>query len=156
MKCPYCGVQDKDHVLDSRPIRDGVSIKRRRECEKCQGRFTTFEEIEELRMMVQKRDGREREPFERDKLRRAVETACRKRPVTDAQISHVVDSIERNLFSRQEKEIPSSEIGELVMDQLRILDPVAYVRFASVYRQFEDAAEFRKFVDVMRPRRIGK
>ena len=120
------------------------------------GRFTTFEEIEELRLIVLKRDGREREPFSRDKLRRAIEIACRKRPISDAQIAQVVDTIERNLFSRQEKEIPSAEIGELLMEQLRALDPVAYVRFASVYRQFEDAAEFKKFVDVMRPRRTAK
>lgn len=156
MRCPYCGIQDKDHVLDSRPVREGSAIKRRRECDNCSGRFTTFEEIEELRLMVLKQGGRSREPFSRDKLRRAIETACRKRPVSDAQIAQVVDTIERNLFSRQEKEIPSSEIGELVMEQLRSLDQVAYVRFASVYRQFEDAAEFRKFVDILRPRRSSK
>ena len=153
MKCPYCGEQDKDHVVDSRPVREGVSIKRRRECEACRGRFTTFEEIEELRLMVLKTGSRSREPFDRAKLRRAVEAASRKRPVTDDQVSTVVDEIERHLYSRQEKEAASSEIGELVMEHLRALDQVAYVRFASVYRQFEDAQQFRQLVDRLTPRR---
>ena len=146
MKCPYCGAQDKDHVLDSRPIREGSSIKRRRECDTCNGRFTTFEEIEELRLMVAKSGGRTREPFDRAKLRRAIETACRKRPVAEAQISAVVEDIERRLYSRQEKEVSTADIGELVMEQLRTLDQVAYVRFASVYRQFQDAEQFRQLV----------
>jgi transcriptional repressor NrdR len=153
MKCPYCGAQDKDHVLDSRPVRDGAAIKRRRECGACEGRFTTFEEIEELRLMVVKNGGRSREPFERTKMRRAIETACKKRPVTEGQITTVVEEIERLLYSRQDKEVPSSEIGELVMDRLRSLDQVAYVRFASVYRQFEDAQQFRQIVDRLSPRR---
>lgn len=150
MKCPYCGAQDKDHVLDSRPVRDGASIKRRRECEACRGRFTTFEEIEELRLMVVKRSDRAREPFDRAKLRRAIEVACKKRPVGEDQITAMVDEIERLLYNRQDKEVESSEIGELVMERLRSLDQVAYVRFASVYRQFEDAQEFRKIVDMLR------
>lgn len=153
MKCPYCGEQDKDHVLDSRPIRDGAAIKRRRECEACKGRFTTFEEIEELRLLVIKSGGRSREPFDRGKLRRAIEIACKKRPVTEEQISGVVEDIERQLYSRQDKEVPSEEIGEMVMDRLRSLDQVAYVRFASVYRQFEDAQQFRQLVDRLSPRR---
>jgi transcriptional repressor NrdR len=153
MKCPYCGEQDKDHVLDSRPVRDGAAIKRRRECEGCKGRFTTFEEIEELRLMVLKSGGRVPQPFDRNKLRRAVETACKKRPVTDDQISAVIEDIERLLYSRQEKEVPSAEIGEMVMERLRVLDQVAYVRFASVYRQFEDAQQFRQIVDRLSPRR---
>lgn len=155
MKCPYCGAQDKDHVLDSRPVREGAAIKRRRECEECKGRFTTFEEIEELRLMVLKNGTRTREPFDRDKLRRAVETACKKRPVTSDQVIGVVDDIERLLYSRQEKEVPSNEIGELVMERLRALDQVAYVRFASVYRQFEDAQQFRQIVDRLVPKRRG-
>jgi transcriptional repressor NrdR len=150
MKCPYCGAQDKDHVLDSRPVREGASIKRRRECESCKGRFTTFEEIEELRLMVVKRRDRAREPFDRGKLRRAIEVACKKRPVSDAQITDMVDEIERLLYNRQDKEVESSEIGEMVVERLRTLDQVAYVRFASVYRQFEDAQEFRKIVDALR------
>ena len=156
MKCPYCGEMDKDHVLDSRPVRDGAAIKRRRECDGCRGRFTTFEEIEELRLMVVKSGGRSREAFDRGKLRKAVEIACRKRPVTDDQITGVVDDIERQLYSRQDKEVPSAEVGELVMDKLRVLDQVAYVRFASVYRQFEDAQQFRQFVDRIKPARTGR
>jgi transcriptional repressor NrdR len=153
MKCPYCGELDKDHVLDSRPVREGAAIKRRRECDACSGRFTTFEEIEELRLMVVKAAGRSREPFDRAKLRRAVEIACKKRPVSGDQITGVVDDIERQLYSRQDKEVPSTEIGEMVMEQLRSLDQVAYVRFASVYRQFEDAQQFRQIVDRLSPRR---
>ena len=156
MRCPYCGTQDKDHVLDSRPVREGAAIKRRRECEHCRGRFTTFEEIEELRLMVIKGSDRGREPYRRDKLRRAIELACKKRPVADAQIEATVDDIERRLYSRQEKEVPSSEIGEMVMDRLRSLDQVAYIRFASVYRQFEDARQFRQLVDRIGPRRVTK
>jgi len=153
MKCPYCGELDKDHVLDSRPVREGAAIKRRRECDACEGRFTTFEEIEELRLMVVKATGRSREAFDRAKLRRAVEIACKKRPVNGEQITGVVDDIERQLYSRQDKEVPSTEIGEMVMERLRSLDQVAYVRFASVYRQFEDAQQFRQIVDRLSPRR---
>ena len=147
MRCPYCGTSDKDHVLDSRPARDGAAIKRRRECETCRGRFTTFEEIEELRLMVIKGGERGREPYRRDKLRRAVELACKKRPVSDADIEATVDDIERKLYSKQEKEVLSSEIGEMVMDRLHSLDQVAYIRFASVYRQFADVRQFRQLVN---------
>ncbi len=156
MRCPYCGASDKDHVLDSRPVRDGAAIKRRRECETCRGRFTTFEEIEEMRLMVIKGKDRGREPYRREKLRRAIELACKKRPVTDAQIEATVEEIERKLYSSQEKEIPSSEIGEMVMDRLRSLDQVAYIRFASVYRQFEDVRQFRRLVDSIGTRRGAK
>lgn len=156
MRCPYCGTQDKDHVLDSRPAREGAAIKRRRECDACRGRFTTFEEIEEMRLMVVKGGDRGREPYRREKLRRAIELACKKRPVTDAQIEATVDEIERKLYSRQEKEVPSSEIGEMVMDRLRHLDQVAYIRFASVYRQFEDVRQFRLLVDKIGARRPAK
>jgi transcriptional repressor NrdR len=131
-------------------VRDGASIKRRRECDACRGRFTTFEEIEELRLMVVKRSDRAREPFERAKLQQAIEVACKKRPVSGDRITALVDEIERLLYNRQDKEVESSEIGELVMERLRALDQVAYVRFASVYRQFEDAQEFRKIVDMLR------
>ena len=156
MRCPYCGEQDKDHVLDSRPVREGAAIKRRRECEQCRGRFTTFEEIEELRLMVIKGSDRGREPYRRDKMRRAIELACKKRPVSDAQIEATVDDIERRLYSRQEKEVPSSEIGEMVMDRLHSLDQIAYIRFASVYRQFEDVRQFRQLVDRIGTRRGSK
>ena len=156
MRCPYCGASDKDHVLDSRPVRDGAAIKRRRECETCRGRFTTFEEIEEMRLMVVKGGERGREPYRREKLRRAIELACKKRPVSDAQIEATVDDIERKLYSGQEKETPATEIGEMVMDRLRSLDQVAYIRFASVYRQFEDARQFRQLVDHIGTRRAAK
>ncbi|MBB6051281.1 transcriptional regulator NrdR [Armatimonas rosea] len=146
MRCPYCGTLDKDHVLDSRPIREGAAIRRRRECESCLGRFTTFEEVEELRLMVLKNNGA-REPFERGKLRRAIELACKKRPVPDAALSQLVDELERALYARAEREVSSQAIGELLMEKLRLLDTVAYVRFASVYRQFEDVREFRELVE---------
>jgi transcriptional repressor NrdR len=152
MRCPFCGEQDKDHVLDSRPIREGAAIKRRRVCDACRGRFTTFEEIEELRLVVLKSGDRGREPFDRNKLRRAVEIACKKRPVNDEQITNVIEDIERVLYMRQDKEVPASEIGEMVMERLGILDGVAYVRFASVYKQFEDAQQFRQIVDQLAPR----
>lgn len=154
MKCPYCGAQDRDHVLDSRPVRDGAAIKRRRECDACQGRFTTFEEIEELKPTVLKRNG-SRETFDRAKLRRAIDTAFKKRPADEAQLAGIVDDIERQLYSRQDREVPSSEIGEMVMDRLRLLDQVAYVRFASVYRQFEDAQQFKAIAELLRPRRAA-
>jgi len=156
MKCPYCGALDKDHVLDSRPVREGESIKRRRECDACRGRFTTFEEIEILRLTVVKSEGRSREPFERSKLQKAIEIACKKRPVTAEQIENVITDIERMLYSRQEKEVPSAEIGEMVMERLKALDQIAYVRFASVYRQFEDAQQFRQIVDRLAPRRTAR
>jgi transcriptional repressor NrdR len=146
MRCPYCATLDKDHVLDSRPIREGAAIRRRRECEACLGRFTTFEEIEELRLMVLKSNGT-REAFERSKLRRAIELACKKRPVGDEAISQLVEELERLLYGRTEREVPSRQIGELLMERLKALDTVAYVRFASVYRQFEDAREFRELVE---------
>ena len=155
MKCPYCGAQDKDHVLDSRPIRDGESIKRRRECDSCRGRFTTFEEIEELRLMVVKSGGT-REAFDRSKLRRAIEVACKKRPVSEEQVSGVVEAIERQLYSQQDKEVATADIGELVMERLRDLDQVAYVRFASVYRRFEDTEQFRQLVTRLNRRRAGR
>jgi transcriptional repressor NrdR len=146
MRCPYCATLDKDHVLDSRPIRDGAAIRRRRECEACQGRFTTFEEVEELRLLVIKSNGA-REPFQPNKLRRAIELACKKRPVTDEAISLFVEEIERVLYKQAEREVASRALGELVVEKLRQLDTVAYVRFASVYRQFEDAQEFRDLIE---------
>lgn len=155
MKCPYCGAQDKDHVLDSRPIREGESIKRRRECDSCRGRFTTFEEIEELRLMVVKSGGT-REAFDRSKLRRAIEVACKKRPVSEEQVSGVVEAIERQLYSQQDKEVATADIGEIVMERLRDLDQVAYVRFASVYRRFEDTEQFRQLVTRLNRRRTGR
>lgn len=153
MKCPYCGADD-DAVLDSRPLRDGEQIKRRRECKHCERRFTTFESIEELQLTVVKkpdRDGHQRrEPFDRVKLLRSMRVASQKRPVSEESLQVVADDIERALSNRLDKEVSSSDIGEMVMLALRQLDQVAYVRFASVYRQFEDATQFRDIVNLLR------
>ncbi len=146
MRCPYCGELDKDRVLDSRPVREGAAIRRRRECDACQGRFTTFEEIEELRLMVRKADG-SLQPFDAGKLRRAVETACRKRPVSEARILMLVEEVERTLHARQERLIDSADLGALVMEHLKRLDQVAYVRFASVYHRFGSVEEFQRVVE---------
>jgi transcriptional repressor NrdR len=153
MKCPYCG-QDDDAVLDSRPLHDGEAIKRRRECKQCNRRFTTFETIEELQLtVVKKPDGEgmsHRESFDRAKLLRSLRIACHKRNISEATLENISDDIERNLTNRLDKEVASSLIGELVMEHLRQLDQVAYVRFASVYRQFEDATQFRDIVNLLR------
>ncbi|HEY3329475.1 MAG TPA: transcriptional regulator NrdR [Capsulimonadaceae bacterium] len=153
MKCPFCGAVDFDKVLDSRPVRENTAIKRRRECESerggCGRRFTTFEHIEELQLQVIKKNGG-REPFDRNKLLSSVIVAVKKRPVPTSRVEEAVDEIERILSNSIEKEVSSDKIGELVMEQLQTLDQVAYVRFASVYMQFEDATQFRDFVDVLR------
>ena len=153
MKCPYCG-HDDDAVLDSRPLRDGEAIKRRRECKHCGRRFTTFENIEELQLTVVKkpdRDGQHRrEPFDRPKLLRSLRVAAQKRPISQEQLESAADDIERTLSNRLDKEVPSADIGEMVMERLRRLDQVAYVRFASVYRQFENATQFRDIVNILR------
>jgi transcriptional repressor NrdR len=153
MKCPYCG-HDNDAVLDSRPLRDGEAIKRRRECKHCGRRFTTFETIEEMQLVVVKKPDREgqhrREPFDRNKLLRSLRVACQKRPISEDTLQHVADEIERTLTNRLDKEVPSADIGEMVMERLSKLDQVAYVRFASVYRQFEDATQFRDIVNLLK------
>ena len=153
MKCPYCG-EDDDAVLDSRPMREGEAIKRRRECKHCGRRFTTFETIEEMQLTVVKkpdRDGHQRrEPFDRNKLLRSLRVACQKRPISEETLQDMADDIERTLTNRLDKEVPSSDIGEMVMEHLRRIDHVAYVRFASVYRQFEDAAQFRDIVTLLK------
>ena len=158
MKCPFCGAVDHDKVLDSRPIRDNTAIKRRRECESdrggCGRRFTTFENIEELQLHVIKKNGA-REPFDRNKLLASVLVALKKRPVSTDKIEEIVDEIERTLSNRIDKEVSSVLIGELVMEHLRALDQVAYVRFASVYKQFEDATQFRDIVNMLR-RKVGR
>jgi transcriptional repressor NrdR len=155
MKCPYCGA-DNDAVLDSRPLREGEAIRRRRECKHCARRFTTFETIEEMQITVVKkpdRDGQScRESFDRAKLMRSMRVACHKRNISEETIEQIVDDIERGLANRLDKEVPSSDIGEMVMENLRRLDQVAYVRFASVYRQFEDATQFRDIVNLLRKR----
>lgn len=140
MKCPFCENQDTK-VIDSRHTEDGHAIRRRRECDKCGKRFTTYEKIEEMILMVIKKDG-SREAFDRGKIVNGIIKACEKRPVTVEAIEKVVDEIERGLNNMMEKEVQSSFIGELIMEQLRKLDEVAYVRFASVYRQFTDINTF--------------
>jgi transcriptional repressor NrdR len=148
VKCPYCGFPE-DRVLDSRGIRDGEAIRRRRECLRCGRRFTTHEEIEEAQIRVIKKDGR-RELFDRSKVMRGLTLACHKRPVSSEALERVADEIERRLYDRGEREVPAAVVGEMVVEALRALDPVAYVRFASVYREFQDATQFKEIVDVLR------
>lgn len=142
MRCPYCA-GDNTQVKDSRPTEENSSIRRRRICPDCGGRFTTFERVQLRDIIVLKRSGR-KVPFERDKLARSVEVALRKRPIEGDRIERMVSGIVRQLESQGESEVPSSMIGELVMEVLRGLDPVAYVRFASVYRDFREAADFQE------------
>jgi transcriptional repressor NrdR len=140
VKCPFCG-HTEDRVVDSRVGRDGEFIRRRRECLKCNRRYTTYEYIEDILPMVVKRDGR-REPFDRGKLRNSILKACEKRSVGVQAVDDVVNDIETRLHERAEKEVSSRELGEMVMAHLQRLDQVAYVRFASVYRQFNDVTQF--------------
>lgn len=145
MRCPYCENEDSK-VIDSRHTEDGRAIRRRRECEACGKRFTTYEKIEEMILMVIKKDG-SRQAFDRNKLMNGIIRACEKRPVSVTDIEKIVDSIERKLNNTMEKEVESTLIGELVMDKLKDLDEVAYVRFASVYRQFTDVNTFVQEVE---------
>lgn len=140
MKCPYCDNSDTK-VVDSRPTDEGATIRRRRECEKCNKRFTTYEKIEEVLLMVVKKDGK-REAFDRNKVLSGIVKACEKRPVPVSKMESIVNEIERGLNNMMEKEVQSTFIGELIMEQLKNLDEVAYVRFASVYRQFTDISTF--------------
>lgn len=140
MKCPFCGHLE-DKVVDSRLSKEGDAIRRRRECLKCEARFTTYEKVEEILPLVVKKDGR-REPFDRQKILQGLLKACEKRPVGIVALEEVVGKIEKKLQESGEKEIPSSVIGEEVMHALHKLDQVAYVRFASVYREFKDINEF--------------
>ena len=142
MLCPFCGNEDQ-RVIDSRDSEEGKAIRRRRECEKCKRRFTTYEYIEESRLMVVKKDGRS-EPFDRKKLLNGLATACEKRPISTERIEKLVSDIERQLQRKYEKEVKAKDIGELVISKLHNLDEVAYVRFASVYRQFKDVNQFMK------------
>ncbi len=140
MKCPYCG-EDNDRVVDSRSMSEGAIVRRRRECLICQKRFSTYERVEDLPLLVIKRDAR-REPFDRTKVAKSIRIACRKRPVAEEQIEEITSSIERRLVNRNEREVYSTVIGEDVLRELTGLDQVAYVRFASVYRDFKDMKEF--------------
>lgn len=140
MKCPFCNYPDSK-VVDSRPTDEGTSIRRRRECLQCLKRFTTYETVERLPLMLVKRDGT-REPYNRHKLLSGVMKACEKRPVPRARLEQLIDSVEQKLFGTLESEISSQKIGEMVMQELKNVDEVAYVRFASVYRQFKDINTF--------------
>ena len=140
MKCPFCG-NDNTRVIDSRPADDNFSIRRRRLCDECGKRFTTYEKVETIPLIIIKKDNN-REQYDRAKLEAGVLRACHKRPVSVDQISHLIDEVETEIFNMEEKEIPSNVIGELVMDKLREIDAVAYVRFASVYREFKDVNTF--------------
>ena len=140
MRCPKCGCQD-DKVIDSRASREGATIRRRRECAKCSHRFTTYEEIEREGLMVLKRDGRHEE-FSREKLLSGVRKACQKRPVSPQAMENLMDHIAAAVSDKYETEVPAEFIGKMVMDGLRAIDQVAYVRFASVYRRFQEATDF--------------
>jgi transcriptional repressor NrdR len=140
MKCPFCG-KDNTRVIDSRPADDGVSIRRRRECDECHKRFTTYEKVEKIPLVVIKKDNN-RETYDRSKIEGGVFLACHKRPISVAEMEAMVDEVEAEIFNREEREIPSQVIGELVMEKLKNLDSVAYVRFASVYREFKDVNTF--------------
>ncbi|MDE2058944.1 MAG: transcriptional regulator NrdR [candidate division NC10 bacterium] len=148
MKCPYCGGLE-EKVVDSREGKDGAVVRRRRQCQQCLKRFTTYERIEEIHFMVIKSDGR-REPFDRHKILAGLLKATQKRPVSVVQLERIVDEIEGRLAERAEREMPSTEIGELIMERLHEIDEVAYVRFASVYRQFKDVSQFVEEVKGLR------
>jgi len=140
MKCPYCSAPDTK-VLDSRNSEEGCVIRRRRKCETCQKRFTTFETVELSMPMVIKRDGR-REPYNKEKINHGIQKSCEKRPISAVQIERIINNIEKAILDISDKEIQSKDVGNLVMMYLRHLDPVAYVRFAAVYRKFQDVEEF--------------
>jgi len=140
MRCPKCGCQD-DKVIDSRASREGATIRRRRECMACAHRFTTYEEVERAGLQVLKRDGR-REEFSKEKLMSGIKKACQKRPITPKAIEDLVERIVNEVTDKYEREVPAEVIGKLVVDGLRAIDDVAYVRFASVYRRFQEATDF--------------
>ena len=149
MKCPYCNHADT-RVIDSRPAEDGTSIRRRRSCDECGKRFTTYEKIETIPLIIIKKDNN-REQYDRSKIEAGVLRACYKRPVSAEEIQKTIDAVETEIFKREEKEISSTVIGEIVMEKLKELDAVAYVRFTSVYREFKDVntfmAELKKILD---------
>lgn len=140
MKCPYCN-KDNTRVVDSRPVDDNTAIRRRRMCDNCGKRFTTYEKLETIPLIVIKKD-QNREQYDRSKIEAGVLRACHKRPVSAEQIRQLVDEVETQIFNMAEREIPSTVIGEIVMDKLKDLEAVAYVRFASVYREFKDVNTF--------------
>ena len=140
MKCPFCG-HENTRVINSRPAEENNSIRRRRVCDECEKRFTTYEKIETIPLIIIKKDNN-REAYDRSKIEKGVVRACHKRPISADQISQLVDEVETEIFNMEEREIPSSYIGELVMNKLKDLEAVAYVRFASVYREFKDINTF--------------
>ena len=144
MRCPFCGNEDTQ-VKDSRPTEDNATIRRRRYCPSCGSRFTTFERVQLRELSVIKRDG-SKSPFDRDKLMKSMQISLRKRPIDESQIERIVNSIQRRLETSGEIEITTKAIGEIVMETLKDLDPVAYVRFASVYRDFHEAQDFNEFI----------
>ncbi len=148
MRCPFCG-HGEDRVVDSREVREGREVRRRRECLSCGRRFTTYERVEELPALVVKRDGR-REPFDREKLLAGLLKACEKRPVPRRELEGIVDAVEGELARREEREMSAEAIGAVVIERLRELDQVAYVRFASVYRRFEDVEQFMQELESLR------
>ena len=150
MKCPYCG-ETKDRVVDSREVREGATIRRRRQCAACGRRFTSYERIEDIPYMVVKNDG-SRQEFDRGKLLAGLRKACEKRPVPGARLVELVDAVEQDLHEHSDREMSTREIGEIVMGRLRDLDQVAYVRFASVYRKFDDISEFLDELNELRRR----
>lgn len=148
MRCPFCG-HENSQVKDSRPTEDGTAIRRRRQCEACAARFTTFERIQLRDIWVAKSEGR-REPFDRDKLVRSVGLACRKRPIGQMQIEQLVSSIQRQIETSGDSEVSSNALGEMVMEALKALDSVAYIRFASVYKDFREARDFEDFASTVK------
>ncbi|HJN24999.1 MAG TPA: transcriptional regulator NrdR [Rhodospirillales bacterium] len=144
MRCPFCG-SDDTQVKDSRPTEDNATIRRRRYCPSCGSRFTTFERVQLRELTVVKKNG-DKAQFDRDKVMRSLKIALRKRPVDDDKIERIVNGIQRRLETLGENEIPTKVVGEMIMDNLRDLDPVAYVRFASVYRNFREAKDFKEFI----------
>ncbi len=149
MRCPFCG-HDDTQVKDSRPTEDNSAIRRRRFCPACGSRFTTFERVQLRELVVVKKNG-QRAPFDRDKVLRSIMIAVRKRPIGEERVERIVNSITRRLESSGETEIPSSQIGQLVMEALASLDPVAYVRFASVYKNFRETRDFEQFLETLNP-----
>ena len=149
MRCPYCG-RDDTQVKDSRPAEEGAAIRRRRSCPACKSRFTTFERVQLREITVLKTDGR-RVPFDREKLARSIRIALRKRPVDEDRVERIVNGIQRKLETEAEAEVTSRHIGEIVMEALRAVDGVAYVRFASVYRNFGEAKDFRALLGELEP-----
>ncbi len=142
MRCPFCK-KDHDRVIDSRSANGGATVRRRRKCLSCQKRFTTYEKVEEITLYVIKKDGR-RDVFDREKIKRGLLTACKKRPVSLQTIEDIVNRIEIELYENYDREVKSTKVGDLVMRELKTLDHVAYVRFASVYREFKDVSEFMR------------